>query len=475
MKLAFPQSLAGRLIFWLLTSLLVLQLGFFFLQEFERKQAIHRVLTQSAHSRAATIARLLQEVEPDLWATALEQSSSIDVSMNIDTTRVFEGQHSRREWVIHDRKVGVGEQRILVKIETDPQDIAQPSLPDLHRQPHRIDHPPSFVLPSSGKPMAPMRVPPFEVFPGAVGASVQLPDGRWLNTKVRPASLGPGDWRSWLPLFSSGVLLILVVIAVVHFETRSMKGLALAADKLGRGEKLPPLAESGPRETRITLRAFNRMGQRLQRFVGDRTQMLAAMSHDMRTPLTSMRLRVEELPDAELRAKLIDSIEEMKQMADATLAFARADAADEPSSETDLSKLITCVVTEFVELEQPVNWEPTNQQTASIRPLAMKRAVRNLVENAIRYGGSAAVVLRQVDDKILIEIADEGPGIQPDDLGRVFEPFTRLESSRNRETGGAGLGLSIARSIVRSHGGELELQNRNQGGLLARIVLQGHS
>jgi signal transduction histidine kinase len=267
-------------------------------------------------------------------------------------------------------------------------------------------------------------------------------------------------------------LLILVVITVVHLETRSLKSLAMAANRLGRGEKLDPLREAGPKETRAALRAFNQMGDRIGRFVGDRTQMLAAMSHDLRTPLTSMRLRVEDLEDEEVREKLIASIEEMKQMTEASLAFARADASDEPGFETDICELGACVVSEFVEMEQPVKMDCTAQTMGFVRPIAMKRAMRNLIENALRYGGSAKLDIRQKDNEVLIDVIDDGPGIPQQDLARVFEPFTRLETSRNRETGGVGLGLAIARSIVRSHGGELELSNRKSGGLRARIILQ---
>jgi len=309
-------------------------------------------------------------------------------------------------------------------------------------------------------------------FPEAsTGLSVQLDDGRWLNAKVAGLESPPVSWENWAPLFVTGLLLAIVVISVVHLETRPLKALARAADQLGRGEKLAPLHETGPKETRAALRAFNQMGDKISRFVGDRTQMLAAMSHDLRTPLTSMRLRIEDVEDEDLREKLVASIDEMKHMSEAVLAFARADAADEPTALTDLGQLAGCVVSEYKEMDQPVTLGVVGDTQVHVRPMAMKRALRNLIENAVRYGYSAKVSLVTHDGQAIFEISDEGSGIAETDMERVFEPFIRLETSRNRETGGAGLGLAITRSIVRSHGGELTLENQTNGGLLARIRL----
>lgn len=479
MKVYFPQSLAGRLIFWLLASLLILQGGFVLLQENERRNDLLDVVEQSAVSRAQTIARLLADVEPNEWSNALRDSVNHDVIMRIDTERHFVEQILPKMMLIRQQiEDNGGQQKIKTRVllSTSKVEVIQ------GEQNQKSDHL------SFGSPDQPRRTTSFtfvsdnkntstlqnlsELSTDEKGFSIQLVDGRWLNTAIQPDAAAISQWQNLLPLLASAVLLVLVVITVVHLETRSLQKLAHAADRLGRGEKLSPLAETGPRETKLALRAFNQMGDRISRFVSDRTQMLAAMSHDLRTPLTSMRLRVEELEDVVLREKLINSIEEMRQMADASLAFAHADAADEPSARHDLTALSKDLVGEFEELGQAVQLKTTEQIYADIRPLAIRRALRNLIENAVRYGGSAEVKLAKSAKQVSIEVRDFGPGIAEQDLSRVFEPFTRLETSRNRQTGGAGLGLAIARSIVRNHGGELILSNAKQGGLLAQIVLQ---
>lgn len=259
----------------------------------------------------------------------------------------------------------------------------------------------------------------------------------------------------------------LVVVLLVSRAMRPLHSLSSAAEKLGRGEAVPPLAERGPIDIRRTTAAFNQMQDRLHKFVSDRTRMLAAISHDLRSPITALRLRAELVDQDDLRERMIASLDEMQNMVEATLAFARQDAATEPTRTIDLAELGRDLVEERIEMGQPVTWEGGPGWKYACRPMALRRALGNLVENAVRYGGGARVRL----EPGAFVIEDDGPGIPEDRLAHVFEPFARLEESRSAETGGAGLGLAIARSIACNHGGDVTLHNRREGGLSARLAL----
>jgi signal transduction histidine kinase len=213
------------------------------------------------------------------------------------------------------------------------------------------------------------------------------------------------------------------------------------------------------------------MQDRLTRFVADRTQLLAALGHDLRSPLTAMRVRAEMVDDDETRERLIATIEEMREMVEATLAFARGIAASEPSQTLDLTDLLSELRAELAETGEAPRLEAAPGFDVRVRPLALKRALRNVIENARRYGQDVEVALDRVGDMARIEVTDRGPGIPEAELERVFDPFIRLETSRSRETGGVGLGLSIARTIVQAHGGDLRLANRPGGGLAATLSL----
>ncbi|MDQ4060613.1 MAG: ATP-binding protein, partial [Pseudomonadota bacterium] len=257
----------------------------------------------------------------------------------------------------------------------------------------------------------------------------------------------------------------------VRRMARPMRRLAEAADRLGRGEAVEALPEDGPEETRRANIAFNRMRERLDRYVRDRTAMLAAVAHDLRTPITTLRLRAEFIDDEETRARILETLGEMQAMAEASLALARGDAAGEPTRPVDLAALVESVVEDVAELGHAIGFEPTPSIVLPCRSLALRRALRNLLENAAVYAGSARVRLEHDPEEVRIVVEDDGPGIPEADLERVFEPFVRLETSRSRETGGVGLGLAIARSTVRSHGGDIKLANRPEGGLRAEIGL----
>ena len=250
-----------------------------------------------------------------------------------------------------------------------------------------------------------------------------------------------------------------------------MQGLANAAGRLGRGEAVQDLPEAGPVETRETVRAFNLMRARLDRYVRDRTAMLAAVSHDLRTPITNLRLHAEFVEDAATRSKILAALEEMQHMTEDALAFIREDIRREETRTVNLHALLDSVAGDLGELGHDIAVADTERIVVACRPASLRRALRNLLENAAAYGGRAAAYIERTGEEICIVIEDEGPGIPEAELERVFEPFVRLETSRSRDTGGSGLGLAIARGIVRGHGGDIGLENRAEGGLRATVAL----
>lgn len=302
--------------------------------------------------------------------------------------------------------------------------------------------------------------------------SLQMPEGDWINFAVPAIKLTP-FWAS--PAFGSIALTALVVLALsvwaVRRAARPLTMLAGAADRLGVDVNAPPVEEEGPREVVHAARAFNRMQERLRGFVEDRTRMLAAVSHDLRTPITRLRLRAEYMQDKEQQAKMLADLDEMEAMIAATLTFARDDAAAEERGELDLASLLRSLVDDATDAGKEARFDGPENLAFTGRPRALKRAFANLVDNATNYGEVAEVTLSAGEAEVTVTVEDRGPGIPEEERERVFNPFYRLEASRNRETGGTGLGLSVVRAAVRAHGGEVALTNRAEGGLRVTVTL----
>lgn len=302
--------------------------------------------------------------------------------------------------------------------------------------------------------------------------SVQLADGSWLNGRILTPRPNP-----WLGLRLAGstlliYLLLLGAIVLIALRLgRPLRDLTAAAKSFeGRGEA-PQVTPRGPADVRRAILAFNAMSARVGNMLDEKDRMLGAIGHDMRTPLASLRIRAENMEPKAEREKMIATIEEMAAMLDDTLALARAGRATEPVRPIDLEALADAVVEEFRTLGQPVEMAAGERRVAAVQPNLLRRALRNLIDNAVKHGGGAKVAVRARGDGAAIEVSDDGPGIPDAELAAVMEPFVRLETSRSRETGGSGLGLTLARGAAQAHGGSLELQNSPDGGLLARIVL----
>ena len=306
---------------------------------------------------------------------------------------------------------------------------------------------------------------------------MRLPDGEWVNVTAELQPLRP--WHS--PTFLAAFLVMTITAALltlwaVRRLTAPVRTLAEAAETLGRDVNAPPLPENGPTEVAMAAIAFNTMAARIRRFVQDRTELLTAIGHDLRTPITRLKLRAEFVEDEEQRGKILADLEELEAMVSATLAFGRDARTLEPVSSLDLAELLRTILDEasdaHPQLQDQLHYDGPAHLTVRARSLSLKRALVNLVANAVNYGGSASVRLSLVQDRlVVIEIMDDGPGIPPTELDRVFEPFHRCEPSRNRETGGVGLGLPIARNIMRAHGGDVVIANRTSGGAKATVTL----
>jgi signal transduction histidine kinase len=302
--------------------------------------------------------------------------------------------------------------------------------------------------------------------------AVKLADGQWLTfATALPQGAPSVSWQFIISMALMGLIVLAVSVWAVRRVTAPLGMLSAAADRLGRDVTAEPLAVAGTVEMQNAARAFNRMQERLRRLIESRTQMLAALSHDLRTPLTLLRLRTEEVADAGERDKMLATIGEMNEMIGSTLAFARDEVRAEPRRRVDVAALLASVVDDMADAGLPVTMTPASPLSYECQPAALNRALTNLLDNAAKYGKRAQVAIATMGKTIAITIDDDGPGIPEAELAKVFQPFYRVEDSRSRDTGGTGLGLAIAQAIVQAHGGELTLANRPGGGLRARIEL----
>lgn len=304
--------------------------------------------------------------------------------------------------------------------------------------------------------------------------SIQLHSGEYLNAIQHPA--GGYEWGRMLT-YTLPVTTIPVLLIVIFFMRRvvqPVKSLARATERVSRGEWIAPLPLSGPQEARDLTTAFNVMQERIARHVEGRTRMLAAISHDLNTPITELRLQMELLEDGPQRDDMLESLDELRAMVRETLNFVRGDAVQEATVDVSLTAMLDDLAKRYASMGQPMSWRRGEDIHCRCRPLALKRALTNLIDNALCHAGDATVSLcTEAGGDIRLEVLDHGPGIEPAWLTQVFEPFVQLSQSGADHTqgGGLGLGLAIARSCIQAHGGELILENRPPAGLCAVVRL----
>ncbi|HLZ77646.1 ATP-binding protein [Phenylobacterium sp.] len=307
-------------------------------------------------------------------------------------------------------------------------------------------------------------VAPFDV-------AIRQPDGRWRVVRPEPA-FGLDPWQTRIALWFVISALVMAPVAYVFARrlSRPIKQFADAAERLGRDPKAPPLQLKGSSEIGVAVRAFNDMQERLRRYVDDRTAMVGAIAHDLRTPLTRLRFRIESLPDDQ-KAKMGADIDQMEEMISAALTFVRDASRPGERTPLELSSLLESLCDEMAETGHSTEVASGEKVVLEGDPMALRRLFSNLLENAVKFGGRARARVFRDASNAFVEIDDDGPGIPPSDREKVFEPFYRREPSRSRQTGGIGLGLAVVRSIARGHGGDVDLVNRAGGGLTARVQL----
>lgn len=461
-----PRSLKGQLIMLTLVALLLSQAASFLFILDDQKSRMAKEWFHNMLTRIATVHDVIESTPSEFHGKIIKSVTSWGLrytiedkpSARVGTAVDDEGIKDEIRKVFHDRA-----DQVAIGIFTSLSEESQLELlfGDLWRDIKKTLFPKSSFIPK----------PPSR--PAYAHISVPLKSGQWLNMVVMPRGFAPPASPLLIQFATMAAISALGIIFVLSRLTSPMKELARAASALGRGETSAKLDEKGPREVVETIRAFNDMQERLSRFVHDRTKMLAALGHDLRTPITSLRLRAEFIDDDEVRQKILETLDELLQMAEATLSFAREEAAHEETRMVDVGALISSVCADLADTGLAVACAETGSFTIRCRPVGVKRALRNVVENAVAYGHCARVSAYHQRDEVAIVVDDDGPGIPGGDMEKVFKPFVRLENSRNKATGGVGLGLAIARSIIQSHGGDIVLKNRPEGGLRVTISLHG--
>lgn len=458
---AWLRSLAGQFVCFMLAALILSQALAFLVSKQEHSRALDDAAKSEFFSRARTMTRLMETVPPDLRRASLQASETGNSRFWLTGSDPADPALWRQEAV---RQFARPLENFIDLMRVFTGAPAEPALPDPDRvavmnveEGWHVPRQSLWALPQ------PVKYTYFEGTRG-YGLVITLSDGQWLSAAYYLEDM-PDAWTaaSLVSPVLTALILALIGIVIAHRITRPLRGLARSAEALGRGESLPPLDENGPEEVRGTAAAFNRMQARLNRFIEDRTRMLAAIGHDLRTPLTALRLRTEFVSDPEEQRKMLEAIDEMHQMTEAAIELARGGSSEEPVREVDLMALVGSLCDDLADLGQPVSHEEGPREILRCRPNAMRRALRNLIENAVRYGGRAEVSVVRRGGLIEVVIRDSGPGIAEAMREHAFAPFSRLERSRNRDSGGAGLGLTIARSIVRQHGGDICLSDGNPG------------
>jgi signal transduction histidine kinase len=302
--------------------------------------------------------------------------------------------------------------------------------------------------------------------------NVTMHDGSVMRLTVLPPKPPPPTGQNEIATFVPFALsIIALAFLVTRMTVRPLKQLAKAARDLGDDINRPPLSLRGAAEIRQAAAAFNAMQARIRQHIFQRTQMLAAITHDLQTPLTRMRLRLEKVADTDLQHKLLGDLSATQQMVKEGLELARSMDSTETMQALDLDSLLDSVCSDAADAGQDVTLQGRASMALMGRPLAIRRCLVNLLDNAVKYGQNAAVTVERMVGAARIRIRDSGPGIAPDQLAQVFEPFYRIESSRSRESGGTGLGLTIARNIAEQHGASLALANHPDGGLEVTLVV----
>jgi len=451
------RSLRFQMITVLILGLLLSHAIGFLLYTNDRRSVISTTEAFSIAERAAGVFTLLRNL-PEAWRS--------DV-LNASDTRNFR-VWSTEEPALAENELDSDEEEVLAYLRALTPRLASsemrvavtPFLPGGVTPPQRLELP---GAPAGGS---------VETAAELVTISVDHPDGFWLNfigVIPKPAAVWPSLLGGYLLSVVFGVAII--AFWLVHNATQPLEDFARAAERLGKDIQTEPLNESAPTEVAKAAHAFNIMQERIARLVRDRTELLAAISHDLRTPITQLKLRAEMIENTEEREKFIEALEEMELITATFLDYARSAFGKEDRSRIELGSLVESICSDMADVGAAVVYEEGEPIHCECKRIALKRGVGNLIENAVKHGGGAKVAALRRDGEIVVRIEDNGPGIPDGDLEEVLMPFRRGDPSRSRRTGGVGLGLSIAQAVAHDHGGRIVLANRAGGGLRAELIL----
>ena len=441
----------------LIVGLVIAQLGSMAIHLFDRGSSVYRLASLQIAAQIAQTARILNRLPAAERQKVVQEVSGahLRAALSRETVPVASGfsEHDRYEAEFTEevqRQIGA---RWPIRADINPHPRhagANAGAFELWMARHFY-----FLLPE----------------PFSIVVQVVLEDGTVAVFDVNVPQEPLSRFEAMVPLI---LLLMLVCFSLsgflVRMTTGSLDRLARAADAIGSTPGDAPLADSGPSEIHSVISAFNRMQQRVRDYLTERGRLLTAISHDLKTPITRLRLRAEMLSDGEIRTRMLRDLEEMQTMVGTTLDFFRTTGtgARQP---LDVGALIESICEDRREAGQALSVRGAAQAPYRADPQALRRCLENLIENALRYGGSAEIEVSDTPQRLRIAVLDRGPGIPPAELERVFEPFYRLDASRNLDQGGTGLGLSIARDVVQTHGGSITLRNRPEGGLIAELRL----
>jgi signal transduction histidine kinase len=458
-----PKSVFGRLVLVLLGGLLAAQVATVYINLSERDQLLYRTGGLRLAQQISDIVQLLDTLPAAERRRVAALFDSPPLTVSLDRPPIVEKQDSGDadfpasmfEAMLR-RSLGEDAKVKVVRRAGAPDFAPRRGPPGYPGGPHRMwgrdgGGPPAGPYFTVQVPLSDATLVTFES--GVVPQAAAVPQRVALTLLVLVATV------------------IAISLIAVRWVTEPLSRLAAAAGRLGANIDEPPMPEDGPVEVQRAAKAFNAMQRRLSRFISDRVRILAAMSHDLKTPITRMRLRAEMLEDEAVRAKFERDLAEMESMVTQTLEFMRDSSAEESVQPVDLMALLETLRSDYRDAGKSVEVSGRVEKRYPGRPLALRRCLTNLVENAVRYGESAAIAVEDGAKEVLVRIRDRGPGIPQSELEQVFEPFYRGEASRSRETGGTGLGLGIARNIARAHGGDIVLRNHPGGGLEAVLSL----
>lgn len=457
-----PSSLIGKISLIMLAGLLfelIIALQIF---SSDREQMLNLSTTNNTLGRISALVNVLERTPQALHHDIIEAAQGSGLMLDLDNTAVI-NQNQRQDL---SKKI----QRDLAGNSTYHINIK--SISSGHH--HRSNSDKMSMKHMSTKHMSRMKSTQYKT---QLMGSVQLGNRYWLNfsSAIDKQSLR-WSWLTILALISVAVFTVSAMFLVVKRALNPIKDLAMAAQKMGQERDFTPLKVTGPDEILPTINAFNNMQTNLSQFVDDRTKMLAAISHDLRTPITSMRLRLEFIEHNDDQKHLLATLANMEAMITATLNFARDDAQQEPSQTIELTSLLQTISDDYQDQGHQIILSTSQKVVSRLSPIAFRRVMENLINNSFYYGSKEDIAVveltcYQKDTEVVIQVLDNGAGIEEDELERVFKPFVRLGAERDTSSSSVGLGLSTSRSIIQGHGGTLKLRNRKEGGLCAEIRL----